>query len=161
MGIIKYKGESYGGGGGTNVVANPSGTATGTLNKLQVGDDIYNVGGGSGNSYSTTEQVVGTWIDGRPLYQKTFYVPEAWQSTSGIILDSGFVPSVYDQYFMTDVHMMVNNDYMNGNGQFGGAGMEIYYRESSGLGYINASDSVSISDLYLTIRYTKVADIQE
>jgi len=27
---------------------------------------------GSGHTYSTTEQVVGTWIDGKPLYEKTF-----------------------------------------------------------------------------------------
>lgn len=29
-------------------------------------------GGGAGHTYSTTEQVVGTWIDGKPLYEKTF-----------------------------------------------------------------------------------------
>lgn len=29
-------------------------------------------GGGAGHVYSTTEQVVGTWIDGKPLYEKTF-----------------------------------------------------------------------------------------
>jgi microcystin-dependent protein len=27
------------------------------------------------NNYSTEEQVVGTWIDGKPLYQKTFEIP--------------------------------------------------------------------------------------
>lgn len=27
-------------------------------------------GGGSTHDYSTTEQVVGTWIDGKPLYEK-------------------------------------------------------------------------------------------
>ena len=30
-----------------------------------------NQGGGSGHDYSTTDQVVGTWIDGKPLYEKT------------------------------------------------------------------------------------------
>lgn len=29
-------------------------------------------GGSSGHNYSTTEQVIGTWIDGKPLYEKTF-----------------------------------------------------------------------------------------
>ena len=29
------------------------------------------VGGGGGHTYSTTEQVVGTWIDGSPVYEKT------------------------------------------------------------------------------------------
>lgn len=27
-------------------------------------------GGSSGHNYSTTEQVIGTWIDGKPLYEK-------------------------------------------------------------------------------------------
>lgn len=27
---------------------------------------------GTGNDYSTEEQIIGTWIDGKPLYQKTF-----------------------------------------------------------------------------------------
>lgn len=30
-------------------------------------------GGGSSHTYSTTEQVVGTWIDGRDVYEKTVY----------------------------------------------------------------------------------------
>lgn len=38
--------------------------------------NIINIGGGagagSGHNYSTTEQVVGTWIDGSTLYEKTF-----------------------------------------------------------------------------------------
>lgn len=32
------------------------------------------IGGGGGHTYSTTEQVVGTWIDGSPLYEKTVSV---------------------------------------------------------------------------------------
>lgn len=54
--------------GGTTVVANPSGSATDNLLKLQVGNTIYN----SALSYSTTEQVVGTWHDGREIYQKSY-----------------------------------------------------------------------------------------
>jgi hypothetical protein len=61
MGTIMYKGESYGGGGGTNVVANPSGTATDTLNKLQVGNDIYSVGGGSGITTETVTITTNTY----------------------------------------------------------------------------------------------------
>lgn len=64
-----------GGGGGTTVIANPAGTATDTLNKLQVGATIYDVpsgGGSSGHTYSLTEQIVGTWIDGRTIYEITY-----------------------------------------------------------------------------------------
>ena len=31
--------------------------------------------GSSGHNYSTDEQVVGTWIDGSTLYEKTIHVP--------------------------------------------------------------------------------------
>ena len=34
--------------------------------------EIDGSGGGSSVNYSTSEQVIGTWIDGKPLYQKTY-----------------------------------------------------------------------------------------
>lgn len=94
----------------SDVEANPSGTATGTLTKIDIDGDIYNIeGGGGGNTnmwtgtqaeyeqqasqiedgtlvnitddaddfvdvyheYSTTEKVVGKWIDGSTVYEKT------------------------------------------------------------------------------------------
>ena len=71
-----------GGGGGTTVIANPAGAATDTLNKLQVGATIYSIpsGGGGGNHiYSTTEQIVGTWIDGRTVYETTYeFASQLW-----------------------------------------------------------------------------------
>lgn len=53
---IKDAGGSGGGGGGsgTTVIANPSGEATDTLNKLQVGNTVYSVSGGSSGGYSYT-----------------------------------------------------------------------------------------------------------
>lgn len=42
-----------GGGGGTTVVANPAGAATDILNKLQVGQIIYNIPSGGGGSIIT------------------------------------------------------------------------------------------------------------
>ena len=43
-------------------------------------------GGGYAHHYSTTEQVIGTWIDGKPLYERVFetnYVPvrDNWVDT--------------------------------------------------------------------------------
>ena len=45
--FITDAGGGGGGGGGTTVIANPTGSATDTLNKLQVGSVIYGVSGGS------------------------------------------------------------------------------------------------------------------
>lgn len=55
---------------------NPTGTPTATLKKLGIEGTVFEVEGGGGGSsgginYSTNEQVIGTWIDGKPLYQKT------------------------------------------------------------------------------------------
>lgn len=63
--------SATGGGGGTTVVANPSGTATDDLTKIQIGQTIYDVEGGLPD-YSTTEQNTGQkWIDGKDIYVKT------------------------------------------------------------------------------------------
>lgn len=45
------------------------------LAKENAGGDNVPSGGGYEKIYSTKEQRIGTWIDGRPLYQLTFIVP--------------------------------------------------------------------------------------
>ena len=40
-----------------------------TIQYTKTADATVNIG--TGNDYSTDEQIVGTWIDGKPLYQKT------------------------------------------------------------------------------------------
>jgi hypothetical protein len=42
---------------------------------------------GNGHTYSTTEQVVGTWIDGRTVYEKTFEFENP--STGNTVLNHG------------------------------------------------------------------------
>ena len=42
-------------------------------------------GGGTVHHYSTTEQVIGTWIDGKPIYEKTINVGHNYGSPSGVI----------------------------------------------------------------------------
>ena len=32
-----------------------------------------NKGGSDGHTYSTTEQVIGTWVNGKPVYERTIY----------------------------------------------------------------------------------------
>ena len=53
-------------------------------------------GGGSGHTYSTTEQVIGTWIDGKPLYEKCYNITLA-NGTIGTI-DSAFIPKKFEVY---------------------------------------------------------------
>lgn len=63
------------------VVANPSGSATSEVTKLEVGGTIYSIGGSSGVDFSLTEQDTGLkWIDGSPIYQKTYEITSVFSS---------------------------------------------------------------------------------
>lgn len=56
-------------------------------------------------NYSTSEQVIGTWFDGKPLYRKTFQVTSPSQTSSSTIivsLDSNCVIHNYDGYLETN-----------------------------------------------------------
>ena len=103
-----------GGGGGTTVIANPAGQATDTLNKLQVGSTIYSVsgGGGSSHNYSTTPQVVGTWIDGKPVYEvvidNLYISPPALNDWSQVYATTLDIKQIIDSTFF-DVTNPANN----------------------------------------------------
>lgn len=75
--------------GAINELARGSGQSLDTLNDVDIDDQTLTDGqgivydataqkwkngavSGGGHTYSTTEQVVGTWIDGRNVYEKTF-----------------------------------------------------------------------------------------
>ena len=56
-------------------------------------DDVINAlpsGPSSEHHYSTTEQIIGTWIDGTPVYEKTFVGQMGSSSTDCIIPFTGF-----------------------------------------------------------------------
>lgn len=149
-----------GGGGGTTVIANPAEAATDTLNKLQVGATIYDVpsgGGGSGSeNYSLTEQAVGTWVNGKTLYQKTIYIASV---TTGTSYNHNITD--VDEIFIYGIKADRNTGWF-----------------SSGHVFVDASDYVAedfsiipsktalfayvfgctIKECYVTVRYTKTVD---
>jgi len=108
------------------------------------------------NVFSTTEQRVGTWIDGKPLYQKTIdfgymerknvfkQVPHNVANVEKIWVDrsnSYFVDTSMNYYDVSDYdwHTSVNATYVSG---------------------IVSSDEFdrTTSSMYVTIRYTKTTD---
>lgn len=104
--LVKVTDEmGSGGGGGTTVIANPADSSTDTLNKLQVGSTIYDVpsgGGSSGHTYSTTEHIVGKWIDGRDIYECTYDLGSnitisynSWTTLSVIIANLNFIVNCF------------------------------------------------------------------
>ena len=56
-------------------------------------------GGSSGHTYSTTEQVVGTWTNGKTLYEKTYEITDSFTpyrlDLSSIDIDELFIKDGY------------------------------------------------------------------
>ena len=91
---IKYLFENGGGGGGggTDVQANPQGTPTDYLNTIKIASSIYSVEKPA-DIYSTEERQVGVWVDGRPVYKRTYDLGSdvsvsynSWTTLSNVII---------------------------------------------------------------------------
>lgn len=148
-------------GGGTTVVANPSGTATDDLEKIQIGSTIYDIPSGGGGEqlylsdyYSTEERVVGRWTDGKPLYQKTFDLGSSVSINNNTWYDTSFKPSDYDMEKVIAINTGLNDN------------TDINVWESLGAVANNTSDKISILNAragsitirYFTLQYTKTTD---
>lgn len=136
------------------------------IEKIIVGDTEFDIGGE--NNYSTEERVVGTWIDGKPIYQKTFY------STDDLVLTAGTsttlnIGSVAD--LNIDAIIRIYGTYkLPTNGGFWALNManantsinmsmttQVYNGFLSVVGY-RSEGNRSYSDFRVTIQYTKTTD---
>ena len=134
------------------VVANPTGEATGEIETLEIGGSIYSVGGGGagGVNYSLEEQDTGLkWIDGRPIYQKTYEISTSL-SNSWMNIDS-----------ITGVEQVVYCSqavYKDSNGE-GVSTCEARSRVGSAIDYKNSA-AITLSSntkAYITVQYIKTA----
>lgn len=136
--------------GGTIVTANPEGAATGNLEKIGIGDGIYKVN--SEDEYSTTEKVVGKWLDGSPLYEKTI-------SYTGEITTSYVKIAELGTAVDNLIYTAFSNTTSNGENVVYQTSDRVYLRVEKSTGYVNVSSSAawSSSTLFVTLRYTKPA----
>lgn len=113
--------------------------------------------GGSGHTYSTTEQVVGKWIDGKPLYEKTFDVGyllnNGTKSISHNIQNLKNVISVIGGG-KTDSGLMFPIIYTHPDGVNTGIGVIV---NSTNIDFITKADRTTWH-VYVTLRYTKTTD---
>jgi len=127
-----------------------------TIQYTKSTDTTVNIG--TGNDYSTDEQIIGTWIDGKPLYQKT--------------IDLGNLPNATTKQVNTEisnVKRLINysataTDSNGGNIAFprlwlGGSG-DMYIGFGSNLSTINVATTSDRSGMtgYCTVQYTKTTD---
>lgn len=119
------------------------------------GSGTWNGQGGLAHHYSTSETVVGTWIDGKPLYEKT------------VVFDTGNVTSNID--FNISAYMPANSvvrdssftlDFNYGGDAYHGANWGGAYVEIGGVSYLsfNIGSAVYNKHVELTIQYTKTTD---
>ena len=127
---------------------------TGTTKKTTIGQIQQNA------NYSTTEQVVGTWIDGKPLYQRTLTASTTSSSTS-TKLDLSTIPNLKDIHSIKGIVKKTDggftwcvpyfkslNDFANfyySIGQYGGF-------------YFQSGDQAGFGNFEVTIQYTKTTD---
>ena len=111
-------------------------------------------GGSSGHDYSTTEQVVGTWVDGSTIYEKTIAVTQGGSETTYP------APANIDKiWFDQNASFMVSTS--NGDtvslGYYNGTNsdrFQAYYNANTRNICVRSSWSGSG---YITIRYTKTS----
>lgn len=117
---------------------------------------------GEATEYSTTEKVVGTWIDGKPLYAKTFYISSLPNNTTAdYTLDVSNVEYIAEVTGVARVYDSVTNENII---------RPLPYIASSYIGLwtdtkngvtvatISANSDRSNHEAYITLKYTKTTN---
>lgn len=134
------------------------------INKIRKGETDYDIS--NGETYSTDEQVIGTWVNGKPLYQKTVYFDKTQYKINGettlphnisdvdcIWLRSGFGYRGYDNYFQNIPN--AHTDMTNWS-------IGVYNISPTnfalGIGKCVNTQSMILDYIYLTFNYTKTTD---
>lgn len=121
-------------------------------------------GGGGGTSYSTEERVVGTWIDGNPLYQKTIAHSGALVVDNSFSNDIGTLANV-DQFVKCEGYFRrtsENNLMLSLNGGIRPESNASNYNVS--VRFFNNKIQVAVNGyndieyIALTVQYTKTTD---
>ena len=142
----------------SNVAYTPKDSTWG-VNNVEAAIDSLKLSKTSDN-YSTEEKVIGTWIDGKPLYQKTVVIPNNVDFTNNKEFDVGIVNG--------DMSMILLSYYIDG-----GVSYPLYYSQSSGanlsIGMNQSNHKLRIKTdnnfsanasrkIVATIQYTKTTD---
>ena len=162
---------SGGGGTGGHTIINENGTSMTARSGLQftgdvvVTDDgtnnktIVSVLSGGGHNYSTDEQIVGTWIDGSTVYEKTLYKQYAFKGNNAFTLANEKI--LYFEGFGTNTFTQqasplpyANESDVKNNAIFdhiSTTGFDLVL----GSNYSSSQSNMYFTDIYVTVRYTK------
>lgn len=128
-----------------------------TINKIRKDGVDYNLS--TNDVYSTEEQVVGTWIDGKPLYKKTLEFTkitdcQLTESLATLDIDNLVVDDA-GSFFITDANFILP---LNMSHTLDDYARVYFYKNNSSI-YIEFGSVYTMSkDIYVTIKYTKTTD---
>jgi hypothetical protein len=142
------------------------GTATKNWNEVRAkhfyknGVELYSSG-----AYSTTEQRIGTWIDGNPLYQKTLSlehinVQPMSASLADSVIDTTFLTSIQkDKIVKFDYICRVVgvDEYAGSFGYESDEDLEFQFNNEITLRQ-RWGPTPQLCDVYITVQYTKTTD---
>lgn len=109
------------------------------------GSGKYTTYGGLTHHYSTTEQVVGTWADGRPIYEKT------WITNSPISIQANTWTNT--EFTLSNLDFPVNAVLIADGGSF-----PVTCTVINGYVAINYPRGTSLTSYSIVIQYTKTTD---
>ena len=120
------------------------------------GSGIWATNGAPAKHYSTTEQVIGTWIDGSTIYEKTIEL-ENRQIVSG---NNTFNLSITNMGAVIKADVVISNssktNYRVLNADDFGSSEKLFYKiDTTGQIIITADTLWSNPNIYVTLRYTK------
>ena len=121
------------------------------------GSGSYNTLGVPTVHYSTEEQIIGTWTDGRPIYQKIITYDSTINSNTWTTIDNSITTAIVDHFFVDNIDWQYSS-YIVGGANTGGGGLSTTLT-ANGLSLENQTP-IAGSNFTLIVKYTKIADIQ-
>ena len=113
---------------------------------------------GSSNShnYSTTEQIVGTWIDGSTIYEKTISLQSVYLENNAVtpINVSTYVPNIAHGISL-EGSLIYQSAFITMPFYQGQYVISACFDSNTTIGIYRSGGSITVDNLYLTIRYTK------
>lgn len=113
---------------------------------------------GTGTDYSTEEQVIGTWIDGKPLYQKTFETTTPANNTDTLIVElpSNCIARSFDGYILQSGYNHIPLNAYYSSAEFVCTYMQ--FNPDNGIRMKCENTQWRSSTAVITVRYTKTTD---
>ena len=126
-----------------------------TLQYTKTTDSANSFNYGDPNEYSTTEKIVGTWVDGKPLYQKTINFGALPNTTSKSVNHGVSNPSIKRIFGYTTNGTSVATLPFVGTGSDSGSNNIAIYATATQIIVEALRDRSAYTTTYVTIQYTK------